>query len=503
VTNDPIRDAALAALQGRAEADGYPGDHTLGGLPEVTVPLTSANGAGEHVSGDDKFTDTGNGKRLVALHGRDLRYCYPWRQFLTWAGTHWAVDITGQVERWAKDVPRHLYALAAASDGASRTALGEWAVKSESARRLHDMIVLARSEPGVPVLPADLDRDPWLFNCRNGTLDLRTGKLREHRREDLITKLAPVVYDHRAQCPLWLGFLGRIMDQNQRLLTYLQRVVGYWLTGDVSEQCLWFFYGTGANGKSTFLTTLLALLGDYGMQAVSDLLLVKSNESHPTERADLFGKHLVVTIETEAGKRMAEALMKQMTGGDKIRARRMRQDFFEFGPTHKIVLAANHKPAVRGTDHAVWRRIKLVPFTVTIGDGEKDKALPDRLKAEVAGILAWAVCGCLDWQREGLGEPDEVQQATAAYRSEQDLLGGFVGECCVTGGAAYCVRASELYAAFCHWCEASGEAKGSAVPSQRKVGEALTEKGFERYTSNGTWYRGLALRNTGGDELPE
>ena len=193
-------------------------------------------------------------------------------------------------------------------------------LKWEDARAIARCLELAKSEPGVPLLPEELDRDPFLLNVLNGTLDLRNGHLRPHRREDLLTKLAPVSYCLRATCPLWLKFLDRIMDGNQALITYLQRVVGYGLTGDVSEQCLWFFHGAGANGKSTFLTTLLAMLGDYGMQAVSDLLMVKSHESHPTERADLLGKRFVATIETEEAKRMAEALMKQMTGGDKVRA---------------------------------------------------------------------------------------------------------------------------------------------------------------------------------------
>jgi putative DNA primase/helicase len=444
------------------------------------------NGTGAHVAGEERFTDLGNARRLVSLHGQDFRYSHPQRQFYVWAGTQWSVDNTGQLDRWARDVVRGLYTLAAAEfDEGARKALAAWAFKSESAARLRDMVLLARSEPGIPVLPTDLDRDGMLLNVLNGSIDLRTGRLREHKRDDLISKLAPVVYDHRAACPLWLRFLTRIMADNDRLIAYLQRVVGYSLTGLVSEQVLWFFYGTGANGKSTFLATLLAQLGDYAMQAVSDLLLAKHNESHPTERADLCGRRFVATIETEDGRRLAEALMKQMTGGDRIRARRMRQDFFEFNPTHKLFLAANHKPAVRGGDYATWRRIKLVPFTVTIPDEEKDKALPDKLRGELPGILNWAVAGCLDWQRNGLGEPDEVREATAAYQGEQDLLGAFIAERCLTGDSAFTCKASDLYAAFCRWCEASGEAKGREVPSPRNLGEALTAKGFERYTNNG------------------
>jgi putative DNA primase/helicase len=214
------------------------------------------------------------------------------------------------------------------------------------------------------------------------------------------------------------------------LITYLQRLIGYCLTGDVSEQVLWFLYGTGANGKSTFLNTILALLGDYAMQSVSDLLMQKKNESHPTDRADLFGRRFVSTIETEQGKKLAEALVKQLTGGDTIRARHLYQDFFEFPPTHKILLAANYKPVVYGTDHAIWRRIKLIPFTVTITEQQKDKNLFQKLKNELPGILNWAIKGCLDWQKNGLGEPQEVYKATEQYRSEQDLLEQFITDHC-------------------------------------------------------------------------
>ncbi len=239
----------------------------------------------------------------------------------------------------------------------------------------------------------------------------------------------------------------------------------------MSEQSLWFFYGLGANGKSTFLLTILALLGGYAMQAVSDLLMVKHNESHPTERADLFGKRFVATIETEEGKRIAEALMKQVTGGDPIRARKMFKDFFEFFPTHKIILAANHKPVVRGTDYAVWRRIKLVPWTVTIPEAEKDKHLPDKLKTELPGILQWAIRGCLDWQREGLAEPEEVTQATAAYQAEQDTVQDFVNSCCNRHPEAK-AQSSALLAAYLAW---SGD-KVMTAPAFRK---RLENMGFE------------------------
>jgi putative DNA primase/helicase len=461
------------------------------------------------------LTDMGNGRRLVARHGADIRHVHPWRTWLAWDGKGWRPDDSGEAMRRAKETVEALYReaagsverigreLARAADEQAKAALAaqleearrllSWALRSEQAQRLDALLAVARSD--LPVLPDQLDTDPFLLNVLNGTLDLRTGELRPHRREDLISKLAPVRYDLGATCPLWLKFLDRILDGNQDLIIYLQRVVGYGLTGDVSEQCLWFFHGTGANGKSTFLGTVLAMLGDYGMQAVPELLLAKNHDSHPTERADLFGKRFVATIEAEEGKRLAEALMKQMTGGDKMRARFMRQDFFEFDPTHKIFLAANHKPVIRGTDHGTWRRIKLVPFTVTIPDEEKDKALPEKLKAELPGILAWAVRGCLDWKRHGLGEPDEVRQATATYQAEQDTVQGFLGECCFLHPQAR-VKSSALLDAYHEW-------SGDRLMTAPTFRERLKDKGFAAPTRGGGgayFWHGIGLPDKGASE---
>jgi putative DNA primase/helicase len=477
--------------------------------------LTSGTEVADEPSDPVHLTDLGNARRLVARHGGDLRHVHLWKTWLEYDGVRWRPDDSGEVMRRAKDTVDALYQDAAAAikrigkemeqaaDEGIKNALAvkltwaeklqRWALKSEQARLLEAMLSLARSD--LPVSHDKLDADPFLFNVQNGTIDLRAGRLREHQREDFITKLAPVEYHPDATCPIWDRALLRWMGGNGDLVTYLQRVVGYGLTGDVGEQCLWFFHGTGANGKSTFLGTALAMLGDYAMQAVSDLLLVKNHEAHPTERADLFGKRFVATIETEEGKRMAEALMKQMTGGDKVRARRMRQDFFEFTPSHKIILAANHRPAVRGTDHAVWRRIKMVPFTVTIPEEEKDKALPEKLKAELPGILAWAVRGCLDWQRYGLGEPDEVRQATATYQAEQDTVQGFLAECCFVHAEAR-VKSAALLEAYHEW-------SGDRVMTAPAFRERLKDKGFsapQRGHGGAYFWHGIGLPAKGVGE---
>lgn len=359
--------------------------------------------------------------------------------------------------------------------------------------KVEAMLRCAAAEAGIPILPAALDRDPWLLNCPNGTIDLRTGKLRPHRREDFITKMSPVEFDPDALCPLWEAVCRRVFAGNAALIAYWQRLCGLALTGSVAEQILPILYGTGANGKSTMLNVLLDMLGeDYAMKAPPDLLMARRNEGHPTERADLFGRRLVVAIETGEGARINETLIKELTGGDKIRARRMREDFWEFHPTHKILLCTNHKPIVRGTDHAIWRRFMLIPFTVKIPDDEQDKALLEKLRRELPGILAWSARGCLAWQEIGLNPPPDVTEATRTYRDEEDVLGGFLAEECVVNpdNRELKARAGQLYDRFKAWTERSGE---TAI-SQKRFGAAMTERGHERYTDNGTWYRGIGLR---------
>jgi len=395
----------------------------------------------------------------VARHGKDLRYCHPWAKWLVWDGIRWKEDDTAEVFRRAKDTVRAMYAEAAdIEDDKRRQSFIEFVLKSESHFRLKAMLALAQSEPGIPVVPTELDKDPWLLNVKNGVIDLRTGELRPHRQKDMITKLAPVEYDPAARCPRWEQFLFEIMDGNENLVRFLQRAVGWSLTGDVSEHVLFILHGTGRNGKSTFLNTVLSLLGDYGLAAAPELLMTRNNDRHPTELADLFGKRFVVAIETQEGKRFDESRVKQLTGADKIRCRRMREDFWEFWPTHKIWLATNHKPQVWGTDLAIWSRLKLIPFEVCFPDGDprQDKELPKKLLAELPGILRWAVEGCLMWQREGLGIPDEVRSATDQYRDQQDVLAPFLADCCVISPEAK-EQSSNLWDAYSEWCQENAE----------------------------------------------
>jgi putative DNA primase/helicase len=437
------------------------------------------------------LTDYGNAERLAARHGGDLRYCHPSGQWLVWDGCRWRPDDTGEVMRRAKDTVRAIYAEAAGIvDDEARKAIAGWARTSESGFRLHTMAQLAQSEPGLFVRPDELDADPWLLTVANGTLDLRSGTLRPHDPADLLTRLAPVPYDPHAAAPTWDAFLQRILTGSRELTEFLQRAVGYALSGDTREQVLFILHGTGANGKSTLLTTLAHLLGDYAQSTPSESLMIKRPGAVPSDLARLRGTRLVIAVEAEEGERLAESLVKQMAGGDRIAARFLHHEGFEFTPAFKLFLATNHNPLIRGTDLATWRRIRRIPFAVSIPEAEQDRTLPDKLRAELPGILAWAVRGCQAWQRDGLGLPPEVQRATADYRLEMDVLANFLEDCCLLKPAAQ-VTAQALYQAYAGWCQANAE----PPLAKRTFGRRLKDRGFhpQKGTAGTRYWLGIGL----------
>ena len=469
-----VRDTAAKLRRGDPATGGRALEGMVQGLPRKIADFLGwerfslREGRGTYLC-----VDAGNAERLADRHGANLRYCFPWGKWLVYDGARWRVDDRGAVVQLAKDTARAIFEEAKeAPDDAAAKRLGKWASNSLSEGKLRAMISLAQSEPGIPALPEEMDASPDLLNVLNGTIDLRTGELREHRREDLITKMAPVEYDPDATAPLWASTLERVLPSPD-LRTFFKKLCGYALCGDTSEHLLPVLYGTGANGKSTVLNTLLAVAGDYGMQAAPDLLVAKKG-GHPTELADLFGMRLVASIEVEDGRRLAESLVKQLTGGDRVKARRMRQDFWEFDPTHTVFMAVNHKPIVKGTDLGIWRRIRLIPFTETIAPADQDKQLPEKLRAELPGVLAWAVEGCLEWRREGLKAPEAVKKATAGYRSEMDVIGDFMADRCFRGEGLQ-VPKDELYKAYQVWCDEAGERS----ETKRKFGMLLIERGVE------------------------
>jgi putative DNA primase/helicase len=381
-------------------------------------------------------------------------------------------------------------------DKTERTNLVKWALTSESKKNIEAMIALAKSERGIPIVPDELDKDTYLLNCTNGTIDLRTGKLKKHRQSDLITRRIEVIHNPIAICPTWQTFLKRIFENDQELITYVQRCVGYTLTGSTDEQCMFFAYGTGKNGKSTFFETLIKLMSGYAMKAPTEMLMLKKHDGISNDVARIAGSRLVVASEVQEGKRLSESLLKDLTGGDTIPARFLYKETFEFEPTHKLWMYGNHKPEIRGTDPGIWRRIRVIPFSVHIPPEEVDPKLKQKLLQELPGILLWAIDGCIDHQKYGLVTPQAVTKATQQYRTEMDILAAFIDDCCTTMPKAR-VKAGDLYKVYVNWCDENGE---NAI-SQRRLGQKLDERGFIRQRTgiDGAWYRlGLGLLSDHG-----
>lgn len=455
-----------------------PGDH-----PAPDAPGTPAE--------TPAISEVGNAQRFAARHGDSVRYCWDWSTWLVWDGRRWAKDRTGAAVELAKDTARHLYEqITNEKEEERRKKLARLAIATDTDRGIRAMLSLARSEPGIPVLPDQLDSDGWALNVDNGLVDLKECILLPHARAHLVSRLAPVSYFQAADCPRWLKFLDEIMGENPAMVGYLQRAVGYCLTGDVSEHCLFVLYGTGRNGKSTFLNTVMEMLGDYAVKCSPDLLMTKKGDQHPTTRATLQGYRFAVAIETAEGRRLDESLVKDLTGGDMINARRMRQDESNFKPTHKLWLATNHKPVIRGTDLGIWSRVRLIPFTVTILPERQEKHLAEKLHAELPGVLRWAIEGCRAWQQVGLLEPLEVKAATADYRNEMDVVGQFLSECCQLAPEGS-ETAAALLASYEAWAKANGEQR----LSQRALGSSLPGHGLKRDRGAGgaTCYKGVRL----------
>jgi putative DNA primase/helicase len=401
------------------------------------------------------FTDAGNGERLVKIHGRNIRYCHPTKTWYCWDGRLWTPDSNGRLMDFAKDIARHLYHEAAEiEDSAQRAPCAKWARQSESTEKRRAAIIAAQSEPGIPVQMSDFDTDPWLLCCLNGVLDLRTGALQPHRREDYITRMAPVEYDPEARCEEWERFLGETCGGNEEFVRFLQEAVGYSLTGDTREEKLFFVHGAGATGKSTFLEAVKATLGSYAKVADFDSFVQRREAGGVRDDiAELAGRRFIVSIEVDEGRKLAEGLVKQLTGRDTIRARFLYQGGFEFVPQGKFWLAANSAPRVRDNDAALWRRILRIPFDRVVPEDRRDPTLKARLRdtsVSGPGILAWAVKGCLRWQREGLRVPDLVKVATEEYREEMDPLKDFLADCCVLNENAW-VPSADLYKHYEAW----------------------------------------------------
>lgn len=353
--------------------------------------------------------------------------------------------------------------------------------------------MLARSDPRVAATVDQWDRDPWLFNTPAGTVELKSGRLREHRPLDYITKISNV--GPGGDCPMFLDFLDTIFEKDNELIFYLQKLFGYALTGLTTEHVMAFFFGSGANGKSVLLSTVAWVLGDYHEVAPADSFTFTTMPGHPTDMAGLRGARLVTAIEMEEGRRWAEAKICTMTGGDKIKARFMRQDFFEYIPAFKLIVAGNHKPGLRNIGEAIRRRLHLVPFNYTVPVEDRDRDLVEKLKTEGPGILAWMIEGCLRWQAEGLTPPPSVIAATSAYLKSEDVIAAWLEDEC-TLGAGKSAPSSALFANFKTWAEQNGEFVGK---QRGLIDKLLLREGVERSPDTNTrGLLGIGLKPMGG-----
>jgi putative DNA primase/helicase len=422
---------------------------------------------------DYPLTDSGNAERLFDRHGESFRYVPRLKKFVVFNGKQWQDDDSGIVDQMALEMVRDMKLQAAGFSGDEYKRWARHAHQSEQNNGIRNMLDRAKRTPKICMTPDQFNADRWALNSPNGTIDLRTGKLRPHRREDFITHIIPVEYDPDAKCPLWKKVLDTTTAGNKSMQRYFQQLIGMFLTGDISEQNLFIFHGEGGNGKSVILDTIAGMLGEYAHEAPEGFLTAQRFEPHPTDIADLRGRRLCIASETEKGAALRIQRVKRLTGNLRLKGRYMHQDFFEFDRTHKLILVTNNKPNIGENTNAVWRRVRLVPFNVVIAKEKQDKNLLEKLRAEWPGILAWAVRGCLDWQKNGLVEPEQVVKATEQYAAEQDVVGRFIADRC-TVGASHSVGATTLYEQFGMWCVQSGEQR----TSQKDFGGELTNKGY-------------------------
>jgi putative DNA primase/helicase len=458
----------------------------------------TANSSSNLGTTDLVLSDAGNAFIFADHHGQDVRYNCTTGRWLLWDGARWQDDITGQILQKAKQTAARLWNHATTfPDDDRRQVLKRHARGTQSEGRLKAMVNLAKSEPGIPITEPQLDVDPWLLNVINGTIELRTGQLLPHRHENLITKLAPVEYNPTARCPVWDQFLVDVMGGDTATIQFLQKAIGYSLSGSTREQKLFLLHGSGGNGKSTFLNVIHRMLGDYALTTPTDTLLVKKTNGIPNDVARLKGARFVSAVEADIDKHLAEALLKRLTGSDPISARFLYGEFFDFLPSFKLFLAVNHKPTIKGNDHAIWRRIFLIPFEVQIPADKIDRDIERKLEQEFPGILRWAVEGCLLWQREGLEPPESVAIATNDYRSEMDAVGEFIKDCCEVDSAAK-TPFKDLFAAYIIWCDENIYGR----PERNDFARELTQKGFAKAKSRAMgWYRyGIRLKPAGDNE---
>jgi putative DNA primase/helicase len=462
--------------------------------PEYAVHISDAPPGQSEKAKLYTFDDTGNAERFTDRFGESILYNYTAKKWMYYDGRRWMFDENGELKRMADEIVEeirsgmqdYLDALPANSDvEEAQKEYARHAKQSRSSKAKTNM--LTETQHRVPVNYAQLDRHPSLLCVPNGELNLKTGILQPYDTSHLITKIAHAEFAGKVDHPLWDKFLSEIFDGDKELIRYVQKAIGYSLTGLTQEHCAFFLYGTGRNGKSTFLDIITEMLGDHAVNIQPETIMLKQVSGGPTsDIARLKGARLVTTSEPNEGARLNEGLLKQLTGGDKVTAALKYENEFEYTPEFKLWMCTNHKPFIRGTDVGIWSRIHLIPFSVQIPDDKMDRQLKFKLRKELTGILAWAVDGCLLWQREGLRPPESVMAAGREYKTEMDVLASFLDDCCDEGGEA---AAGELFRAYTTWAQQGNEYQMSST----KFGREMAKR-YQRRKSGGWLYTGLHLR---------
>lgn len=439
------------------------------------------------------FDDMGNAERFVDLFGENVRYCYTEKKWYFYNSMRWSVDNLGVILRMADKcveamkAEAKLYLQADEESGGDMAKAFEKHMKSSRSNK-SKKAMLNEIEHHLPILPLQMDRYKMALNTPSGIINLKNGDVKAHNPEYYFTKITSVDCAEAADCPRWLAFLDDIFAGDKDLIRYIQKAVGYSLTGSTAEQCAFFLYGTGRNGKSTFIDVIRDVFGDYAANIQPETIMVKSSQSNAinSDIARLKGARLVTSVEPNEGVRLNEGLLKQLTGDDTVTARKLYSEEFEFKPEFKLWMATNHKPIIRGTDTGIWRRIHMIPFDVQIPEDKVDKNLTHKLKAEMTAIFKWCIDGCLMWQREGLQMPVAVLKSVREYRREMDVISAFIEDKCTLEGA---VQASTLYAAYVSWADSNNE----YCMSNTKFSTELAKR-FEKVRGkNYNFFNGISL----------
>ena len=441
------------------------------------------------------FDDMGNAERFVDLFGENVRYCYTEKKWYFYNSMRWSVDNLGVILRMADKcveamkAEAKLYLQADEESGGDMAKAFEKHMKSSRSNK-SKKAMLNEIEHHLPILPIQMDRYKMALNTPSGIINLKNGDVKAHNPEYYFTKITSVDCADAADCPRWLAFLDDIFAGDKDLIRYIQKAVGYSLTGSTAEQCAFFLYGTGRNGKSTFIDVIRDVFGDYAANIQPETIMVKSSQSNAinSDIARLKGARLVTSVEPNEGVRLNEGLLKQLTGDDTVTARKLYSEEFEFKPEFKLWMATNHKPIIRGTDTGIWRRIHMIPFNVQIPEDKVDKNLTHKLKAEMTAIFKWCIDGCLMWQREGLQMPAAVLKSVREYRREMDVISAFIEDKCTLEGT---VQASMLYAAYASWADSNNE----YCMSNTKFSTELAKR-FEKIKGrNYNYFTGISIRS--------